>query len=78
VHAFITRPDLEKWPRRIGETSTRCGDASACLMLRTPLIPTRPIENTSNRMPAIFRKNGRESLKPHRRRPGGETGTDLF
>jgi hypothetical protein len=45
-------------PRRIGERSTECGDASACLKLRIPLIRRDPLDSTSKGMPGAIDGNG--------------------
>jgi hypothetical protein len=51
-------------PRRIGEWSTECGDASACLKLRIPLIRRDPQDSTSKRMPDAIDGNGPKQAVP--------------
>src|SRR5712664_3060219 len=55
------------------ESATECGDASACLKLRIPLIRRDPVEVTSKLMPARTVENEPETAAS---RPDPSCGTD--
>src|SRR5262249_11316455 len=70
-------PTRTRWATPNRGTTTGCGDASACLKLRTPLIRRDPRPVTSNRVPGVIAENPPEIASRDRRRPDSETPADL-